>query len=260
MTFDDVDLAAGGATTVTVAAGGVSVNALSFSSANNNYTIGGGSVGVTAGTGVTKNLAGVATLNANVTTPTTTINAGELLIGSGATYNSTTLVTVAGGTLGVAGTLNTPTLTVNPTAVLSVASTGALGPTTALFVNGLAGFSTASGTIGSLNGAGLATLNGTVLTLGAMNMSGTLNGTGALVYNLGGSTTAVNSAATLLYSGSTTINGPGTLRVSADANFSNTALAAGIQLNNANLEITAGGGGFATGRGLDAGKFPDNHG
>ncbi len=102
VTFDDADLAATGATNVTVATGGISANSINFNNATKNFTIGGAAITVTAGAGIVKNQAGSVTLNNTVTTPLTTINAGTLTIGAGGTLNSP-LVKVVGGTLSVAG-------------------------------------------------------------------------------------------------------------------------------------------------------------
>ena len=138
----------------------------------------------------------------------------------------------------------------NVSAAASLTVNGALSGAPVISNSGYIAFNNANQTIASLSGGGLTFLNGTTLTTGAITTSGTLNGTGALVYSLNGATTTLNPAGTLLYSGSTTINGPGTFQAFADANFSSALPAAGVKLNNVNLEITAAGGGFATNRAL----------
>ncbi len=163
MTFDDFGFEQ---PNVTVAAGGVSPNSIVFANAGVNYTIGGAAITVTAGSGITKNQAGTVTLNANVTTPITTINSGTLTIGSGATFASTSKVDVNGGTLAVNGTVNTPLLSVKNGALMNVAAAGALGSSTTLTVTGtgVATFNNASQTLGGLSGTGTVNLNGTTLT------------------------------------------------------------------------------------------------
>ncbi len=128
VTFDDADLAATGATTVSVVAGGITANSINFNNTTKNFTIGGGALTVTAGAGIVKGQAGSVTLNDTVTTPLTTINAGTLVIGAGGTLNSP-LVKVIGGTLSVAGSL---------------------GSNTALVVDGTATFTNAAQTLSTL--------------------------------------------------------------------------------------------------------------
>jgi autotransporter-associated beta strand protein len=180
VTFDDVNLSVAppGATTITVAAGGVSANSILFNNAVNNYTLGGAAITVTAGAGVTKNQAGTVTLNGSLTAPLTTITAGSLNVGVGGTLASAQ-VKVSGGTLSVAG---------------------ALGSTTALNVGGTATFTSAAQTIASLtNDSGITTgvvnLNGpTNLTIGTGAFDGTISGAGSLSKNTTATLTLTNVA------------------------------------------------------------------
>jgi fibronectin-binding autotransporter adhesin len=173
VTFDDVNLSTTppGATNITVAPGGVTANSIVFENGVNNYTIGGAAITVTAGAGITKNQAGTVTLNGNVTTPRTTITAGTLSVGATGTLNSA-LIKVSGGTLSVAG---------------------ALGASTALNVAGVATFTGAAQTIGSLGNdsgvtSGIVNLNGpTTLTIGTGAYDGLISGPGGITKN----TTAV---------------------------------------------------------------------
>src|SRR5678815_2142123 len=222
VTFDNLGAAR---PNVTVAAGGVSASSIVFNNASVNYTIGGAAITVTAGAGVTKGEAGNVTLNANVTTPITTINTGALTVGSGATYTSTSKVDVNGGTLAVNGTLNTLLLNVKNDTALNVAASGALGSSTALNVvgTGTATFNNASQTLSGLSGTGSVNLNGTALTFnGTGSFSGMLAGTGGSLNVTGGSLTLSNGANS--YTGATTVSG-GTLLVT---NPSGSATGAGL--------------------------------
>ncbi len=216
VTFDDVNLSVAppGATNLTVAAGGVTANSIVFNNALNNFTIGGGAITVTAGSGVTKNQAGSVTFNGTVTTPLTTITAGTLNIGSTATYNSTLKVDLNSGALNVNGTLNTATLNVKGGTNLNVSATGSLGGATVLNVDGAATFNNASQTVaglGETGGAntGVVTLTGTALGVtGSSTYDGTITGTGSLIKSTGGMLVLTNGANS--FSGGTTISG-GTL-------------------------------------------------
>ena len=86
-----------------------------------------------------------------------------------------------------------------------------------------------------------------------MNVTGTINGSGGLVYNTSGSTIAVSPLAAMVYSGRTTINGPGTLQATGNASLGSTTSPVGISLNNATLEAT---GSFATNNVLTLGIPP----
>ena len=261
VTFDDANLSVvpPGATSLTVVAGGVTANSIVFNSALNNFTIGGGAISVTSGSGVTKNQAGSVTLNGNVTTPLTTINAGIFGVGAGATYASTTRVDLIGGTLGVDGVLNTPALNVQAGTNLNVSATGSLASTTALTLNGAAGFSSASQTIATLadtGGAttGVLTLTGTALTVGSGSYDGVIAGNGSLLKNTAGNLLLTNAGNS--FSGSVTVAN-GTLGVGAlgalgtgvtDITLGGAATAGVLQYlgNNATLgrgvTLAAGGG------------------
>jgi fibronectin-binding autotransporter adhesin len=202
VTFDDVDLAAGGATNVTVAAGGVTPNSITFNNSTNNYTFSGAAINVA--TSIIKNQAGNATFNNAVTTPLATVAGGSLTVGSTGVFNSTTSVVVqSGATLTVNGTLNTPLLTLAAGANgMSVASTGSLASNTALVVNAPATFNNAAQTLASLTDTssattGAITLNGTTLTLSATSaFDGTITGTGRLAVTGGTTLTLSNGGNT----------------------------------------------------------------
>src|SRR4030095_16729859 len=178
VTFDDVNLSTAppGATNITVAAGGVTANSIVFNNAINNYTIGGAAITVTAGAGITKNQAGTVTVNGNVKTPLATITAGTIRVGATGAINRAR-IKVSGGTLSVAG---------------------ALGTSTALNVGGVATFTSAAQTIGSLGNdsgmtSGIVNLNGpTTLTIGTGAYDGLISGPGGITKDTTATLTLTN--------------------------------------------------------------------
>ena len=229
VTFDDTNTS--GFSAISVTSSGVMPNSVTVNNALVNYSFSGGSIGATLG--LTKKGIGSLTLNNVNTYGTVTISGGTVTVGN-------------------TGSLAASSVNVAAASYLNVNSSGTLGSGTVLADNGTVTFNNASQTLATLSGPGLVTLNGTTLNPGALTLTGTINGTGGLIYNTGGGTIQANSTATLLYSGATTINGPGTFQASADANFGNTtASVGGINLNNAALEITSG---FSTNRVLTLGS------
>src|SRR5204862_3688521 len=79
--------------TVAVDAGGITANSILFANGTGTYAINGpGALTVTAS--VTKQQAGSATLNTKLSVPITTVTAGTLTVGGGASYSSTNKVDV----------------------------------------------------------------------------------------------------------------------------------------------------------------------
>jgi autotransporter-associated beta strand protein len=223
VTFNDANIVPdSGTSNVTVVAGGVNPNTVTFSDALFNLSISGGNISVANAQGIIKNLAGTVTLNNNVTTPATTINGGTLAVGAG-------------------GMLNSTTLTVNSGATLSVASLGNLSTTTALVVNnGNAAFSNAAQNIASLsdlsgNTSGVVTLNGTALGItGNSTYDGTITGNGSLAISNGATVTLTNANS---HTGGTTLSGANTTLVVSG----NGSTGSGPVTVNANTTLSGNG-------------------
>ncbi len=232
VTFDDT---ATGTTTISLNGATVKPASVAFANVNKAYTISGGTIADSSNgpTSLTKTQNGTVTLNnVNTFTGSTLVKGGNLNLGSNGTLASPIINVSAGAVFSDSGSL-----------------TVAGGPTVSNA--GTIAFFSPSQTLASLAGAGLTTLNGTTLTLGAMNVTGTINGSGGLVYNTSGSTIAVSPLAAMVYSGRTTINGPGTLQATGNASLGSTTSPGGISLNNATLEAT---GSFATNNVLTLGN------
>ncbi len=209
VTFDEFGAARPG---VVVTAGGVSANTITLANSATSYDFSGGAITVTAGAGVSKSQAGNVTFNTNVTTPITATSGGTFTVGAGRTYASTAKFDVNGGTLTVAGTLNTPALNVKTGAALNVSSLGALGSTTALDVAGSAIFLGSTQTLGALTGVASGTVNlagPTELSLSSGAFDGTIAGVGG-VTKIGAGVLALTGANT--FSGSVAVKN-GTLSV-----------------------------------------------
>ena len=206
--FDD--FATGGHNNpIAVVAGGVNANSIVFNGSGTgaggqDFTFSGGAI--TVNTSITKNQAGSVTFNDNVTTPTTIISAGGFTVGAATTYNSSTKLDLNGGILTVNGTLNTPALTVKPSAILNVSSGGLLGSAALLSNNGAATFNQPTQTMAGISGAGSLVLNGTALTL-ASGLSSTAAGSAAAAASLrvNGATADVTLSGNNTYSGGTSV-------------------------------------------------------
>lgn len=257
VTFDDADLAAGGATSVTVAAGGVSPNTIVFSNALNDYTFGGDAITVTAGSGIAKSQAAAVTFNDSVTTPITTISAGSFTVGASSTYASTTKVDLNGGSLTVNGILNSPNLNVKTGTNLIVGATGSLGSSTSLSVvgTGAATFNNASQSLAAITGTGSIALNGSALTVtGTSLFDGTVggatgslltSGTGTLALSQGnsyGGGTTVGSGSTLVLT-NTSGSGSGSGQVTVGGTLRGTGSVGGPIVVNAGGTLSASGAG-----------------
>jgi autotransporter-associated beta strand protein len=243
-------------TTITITSGGVTPTAVTCDNNADSYTFNGGPItGLGSFTvAETGTAAGTVTLyNTNTYTGPTTVTKGTLIIGPTGSIASGLVLVGTAGTLNVSGSWSGGTSLADSGSVnvfstgslaagtLAVASGGTLsvggnlsgGPV--LAVSGLAVFN-ANQTLGSLAGSGVIGLGSgaqlTPTTFGAF--SGSITGAGGLNYSLGGGTVAVPSAASMSYTGGTTIGG-GTLQVSSDGSFGNAL--GGIQINNATLEI-----------------------
>ena len=242
VTFDDT---ATGTTNLTVVPALVQPNVISFNNSAKDYTIGGNPINVLAGNGIIKSQAGAVTLNNSVTTPTTSITAGTVSIGSTGSYTSTTSATVRGGVLNVDGTFTTPVLVVTTGGVLNVApnfGAGSLGSTTGLSVDGAssASFKNASQTLASLSGAGAVNLTGTALTLNGGTYSGTLSGSGGSSLVVAGPVTLADSKNDY---GNTTVSGTGIL----------TAASSGGSATGSGM-VDVKPGGILTGGGIVSGR------
>jgi autotransporter-associated beta strand protein len=243
-------------TTITITSGGVTPTAVTCDNNADSYTFNGGPItGLGSFTvAETGTAAGTVTLyNTNSYTGPTTVTKGTLIIGSTGSIASSLVLVGTAGTLNVSGSWSGGTSLADSGSVnvfstgsiaagtLSVASggtlnvSGNLSGSPALAVSGVAVFN-GSQALGSLAGSGVVGLgSGTQLALTTFGaFSGSITGAGGLNYSLGGGTATVPSAATLSYSGGTTIGG-GTLQVSSDASFGNAT--GGIQINNATLDI-----------------------
>jgi fibronectin-binding autotransporter adhesin len=203
VTFDDTNTS--GNTTITVTASGVAPKSVTFNNSLLSYTLSGGSIAATGGLTMTGS-GGVTLNNVNIYGGAATISGGTLTIGSGGSLTAAVIVVAAAGNL-------------------NVGNGGALGSSTVLADNGSVGFNSVSQTLASLSGAGLLTLNGTTLTLGAMSFTGSINGTGGVVYNLG-SGTATLSGGNNTYSGDTVVNS-GQLTLASSAALLNSTLNSG---------------------------------
>ena len=180
--FDD--FATGGHNNpIAVVAGGVNPNSIVFNGSGTgaggqDFTFSGGAI--TVNTSITKNQAGSATFNDNVTTPTTIISGGVLTVGTATMYNSSTKLDINnGGTLSVNGTLITPVLTVKSGGILTVGSGGVLNSSTLFSNSGAATFNQPTQTfLTGISGAGSLALNGTALILssGLSSYSGQISG------------------------------------------------------------------------------------
>jgi fibronectin-binding autotransporter adhesin len=167
---------------VTVAAAGVLPSDVEFNNSSTSYTISGGPIiGTTA---LTLNGTGSGTvtlLNTNTFTGNAIVNSGTLIIGSGGSIASGTVIVAPAGTFTVA------------------AGGQPAGANSAFSVtdNGIVNFNTTSQSIGALTGNGVVNLNGTALTAGlATAFNGSFGGTGgSLAFDYG--TVTVNSPGAL---------------------------------------------------------------
>jgi autotransporter-associated beta strand protein len=236
---------AGGASSITVKAGGVSPATVVFSNNSTTYSLsnaGGDTVGINGSTGIAINgSAGVTFAGANSFTGPIAINAGTLTISNGNALGNIGVlsgVTVANGTsLRLQGgiTTNAQPLTLNGTG----ASTGALnnltgsntyaGPVT------LASPSTVTATAGTLSITGGINTSGNALTVngsGNVNINtGSITGSGSLTYSGAGK---LSLAGSHTYTGGTTLNS-GTLNIA-----SSTALGTNTLTFGGNATLQAG--------------------
>ncbi len=206
---------------VSVAAGGVSVNTLTVQSFVNVYSFSGGPITVTGSTGLTKSNGPAVTFNNNVTTPATTVLGGTLTIASSSTFTSTLTTTQTGATLSVNGALITGNLSIN--------SGGSLTG------------------IGSINGN--ATVgNPSVLIAGAVSPGASPTTTGTLTLGSSGfhATTTLSGAYDFLITtlGSTASTAGGS---SATAVQDLLAVTGSLNVSGATININATGTGFAGG-------------
>jgi autotransporter-associated beta strand protein len=216
VTFSNTQGTSGG--NITIQNGGVEPASVTFSNTSGNpYTLSGGPIW--GPTGLKISSGGSVTLNSpNTYTGATVVNSGTLV-------------------LGPTGSIASSLITVSAAGNLTVNGGGSYGLTGSpqLTDAGTVQFN-ASQTLGSLGGGGVLGLgSGARLSLATLGgFSGSITGSGGLNYTLAGGTVAVSSAATLTYTGGTTIGG-GTLQVSSDGSFGGAA--GGIQINNATVEV-----------------------
>lgn len=216
---------------ITVAGGGLNPNNINFDGATTPYTFSGGSLTLVGN--VTKDGASSATFNNTVTTAATIVN---------------------GGSLTIAGTYNSPVVTVNNGGTLLVQAATSLGSNPALTASGAVTLNSATQAVASLNGAntGVLTLNGTALSIaGAGTHAGQITGNGSITKTAAGTLTL--SGTTNNFSGGITVNagavalanatagGTGAISVSNNAILSLSGAAANaINLNGAILGVSSG--------------------
>jgi autotransporter-associated beta strand protein len=254
VTFDD--FATGGHNNpITVVAGGVNPHSIVIAGTGTlvggqDFVFAGGPI--TVDTSIVKNQAGSVAFNNNVTTPITTVTGGDVTIGSGASYNSTSNFTLTGGTLTVNGTLSSPALSTAAGTTLTVNASGQLGANTSLIAGDTTTFNQAAQSMASISGPGALALNGTALTLtsGASSYSGNISGNGSILVN--GATANVTLSGNNNYSGGTSVTA-GTLKAGSLTAFGTTTTLPisgtgtldinGFGFNASTYAITVGGAG-----------------
>jgi autotransporter-associated beta strand protein len=219
VTFDDTP---GSPQSVTVAAGGVAPGSVTFANNQYAYTLSGGPI------------TGLASLAVN--------NGGTVTLASPNTYSGPTNVTSGTLNIGSTGSIASVVVTVGAAGALNVS--GSLAGNAVLSDSGAVTFSGLSQTLGSLSGPGTATISGgsQLSPASLAGFTGTINGNGSMLYQSGG-TVSVPAAATLSYTGGTTVTNSTTLQVANDNALGGSGI--GLTVNSSTLEAV---GGFATNR------------